>query len=183
MQKKTFILLTSTILTLSFIWIAITPLLFPVQGTTENNVAPHQGFFAPEFTLQTPTGETHSLSDYNGPVLVFLWASWCSVCKRTMPDLQSVYEEFNPKGFEVLAINTTFQDSLSNATDYFQSKGYTFTFLLDMTGDVSRKYQLHALPTSVLISPEGVVIDVLIGSGLSEGILSAHLNDILGESE
>lgn len=161
----------------------MTPLLFPNPVTISHNIAAHQGFIAPEFSLNTPDGITHSLSDYDGPVLVLLWASWCSVCKRIMPGLQSVYEDYNSQGFEILAINTTFQDSLSNAINYFQSQGYTYTFLLDRNGDVSREYQLHALPTSVLINPEGIVLDVLIGSGMSEGVLRATLDDILAERE
>jgi peroxiredoxin len=184
MKKKTFILIGALIVLLCFTWVILTPLFFPTIEEKSDPIAVHQGFQAPDFSLPSPTGQYYSLSDYEGqPVLVFLWASWCSVCKRTMPGLQSVYEDFSSRGFEILAINTTFQDTLPTALDYFQSQGYLFTMLLDQDGNLSKVYQLHALPTSVLINPEGEVADVIIGSGMSEGYLRAYLETIYGAED
>ena len=86
-------------------------------------------------------------------------------------------------GFEILAVNTTNQDTLVSATDYFRSQGYSYKMLLDRSGDTSQIYQLHAVPLSVLINPDGSVFDVIIGSGMSEGYLRAYLNDVLGERD
>lgn len=180
MRKKHFIGIAIGLLLLSLSWIILTPILFTNAQAQTEITAPHPGFTAPGFTLPTLEGETRALADYRGqPVLVFLWASWCSVCKATMPGLQSVYEAYSPEGFEILAINTTFQDTQLSAVNYFQSQGYTYTMLLDQDGAVSRNYQLHALPTSILVAPDGTVLDVIIGSGLTEGFLRARLDDIL----
>ncbi len=184
MSKKIFTIIVVSVVLLSLSWIIVTPTLFPIVQAKTDTAAVHKGFQAPDFTLQTPDGQSISLSDYEGrPVLVFLWASWCSICKRTMPGLQSIYEEFAPEGFELLAINTSFQDSLTNAISYFESQGYTYTMLLDQDGSLSRDYQLHAVPLSVLVGPEGEVIDVIIGSGMSEAYLRAKLTDIYGERD
>jgi len=184
MSKKIFTIIVVSVVLLSLSWIIVTPTLFPIVQANTDTAAVHKGFQAPDFTLQTPDGQSISLSDYEGrPVLVFLWASWCSICKRTMPGLQSIYEEFAPEGFELLAINTSFQDSLTNAISYFESQGYTYTMLLDQDGSLSRDYQLHAVPLSVLVGPEGEVIDVIIGSGMSEAYLRAKLTDIYGERD
>jgi len=184
MSKRNFSIFVTAVILLSLAWVILTPILFPVVEANTGSAAVHKGFQAPDFTLQTPDGKTLSLSDYEGqPVLVFLWASWCSICKRTMPGLQSVYEEFAPQGFEILAINTSFQDSLSNAVSYFESQGYTYTMLLDRDGSLSRDYQLHAVPLSVLVNPEGEVVDVIIGSGMSEAYLRAHLYDFYVERD
>ncbi|MDF1520045.1 MAG: TlpA disulfide reductase family protein [Brevefilum sp.] len=184
MSKKRFTTIIVVVVLLSLIWVILTPSLFPEIQASTKAAAVHKGFQAPDFTLQTPEGQSISLSDYEGqPVLVFLWASWCSICKRTMPGLQSVYEEFAPEGFEILAINTSFQDSLTNAESYFESQGYTYTMLLDQDGSLSRDYQLHAVPLSVLVGPEGEVVDVIIGSGMSEAYLRAKLNEIFGERD
>lgn len=184
MSKKHFIGIATAFLLLSVLWILLTPILFTSAQADSVITAPHPGFVAPGFTLPTLQGENRSLSDYQGqPVLVLLWASWCSVCKATMPGLQTVYETFAPEGFEILAVNTTFQDTRSTAINYFQSQGYTYTMLLDQDGSVAREYQLHALPTSVLVSPDGTVLDVIIGSGLSEGYLRARLDDLFSNEE
>ena len=182
MKKKLFIGIGLIILILSLGWTLLTPMLFPPVEAESNLTAPHPGFQAPSFTLNTPEGEAVALSDYRGqPVLVFLWASWCSVCKATMPGLQEVYSDYQPRGFEILAVNTTFQDTLSAAVNYFDAQGYTYTNILDRDGSVSQAYQLHALPTAVLVRPDGIVEDVVIGSGLSAGYLRAQLDDLLSD--
>lgn len=186
MNKNTFIGIAVTLLILSLAWTALTPLFFPGVQAENQPAAAHKGFQAPEFTLETPEGELVSLSDYEGqPVLVFLWASWCSVCKGAMPGLQSVYSDYADQGFELLAINMTTQDTLASALSYFQAQGYTYPMLMDRKGEVARDYQMHALPTSVLVGPDGKVLEVVIGSGMSEGALRARLDELFttGEGE
>jgi len=183
-KKKTFIGIAVTITLLSLTWVLLTPVLLPVNRGGSEVTAPHEGFFAPNFTLETPQAETIKLSELRRqPVLVFLWASWCSVCKATMPGLQAVYEDYAQRGFEILAVNLTFQDTLSTAQAYFQSQGFTYPMLIDEDGSVAALYQIHALPTSVLIGPDGKIIDVVIGSGMREGFLRVELNDILSAKE
>lgn len=180
MSKNQFIGFGLGILIISLTWIVLTPLIFPPINAESNVAAPHPGFLAPNFNLATPEGKVLSLAEFRGqPVLVFLWASWCSVCKATMPGLQEVYSTYQPEGFEILAVNITSQDSLSAAIAYYQSQGYTYPFLIDPDGVVGKTYQLHALPTAVLIGPDGIVKDVVIGSGLSKGYLRAQLESLL----
>jgi len=184
LKTKTFILIALSSILLSIIWIALTPILFPPVQSETSREAPFPGFSAPDFTLTNLDGEAYSLSDFkNRPVLVFIWASWCSVCKSTMPGLQKVYTEYAALGFEIMAVNTTYQDNLTSAVNYFTSQNFSYLFLLDQDGSVSQTYQVHALPTAILVDPTGMVHDVVIGSGMSPGLLRAQLDEILEESE
>ena len=169
-------------LTLSMLWLGLTPTLFPSAETNAQVAAPHPGFFAPDFTLSSIEGKSISLSDYEDRVvLMLLWAYWCSVCKSTMPGLQEVFQDYASQGFEVLAVNMTFQDNLEEAVNFYQSENLTYPFLLDQNGNTARAYQLHALPTAVLIDQEGIVLDVIIGSGISSGLLRSQLDQLLLE--
>ncbi len=180
MSKKSFIGIAITITFLSLAWLLSTPVFFPGVQADSQAAAAHEGFLAPDFTLETPEGELISLSDYRGqPVLVFLWASWCTVCKATMPGLEPVYEAYAPQGFELLAVNMTTQDTLATAINYFTTQNYSFPMLIDQDGTVARDYQMHALPTSVLVGPDGIVLDVVIGSGMNAGYLQAQLDALL----
>lgn len=180
MNKKTFIIIAICVLLVSLTWFVLTPLLFPSASGESAIAAPHPGFSAPDFSLHTPEGQIMSLSDYKGqPVLIIFWASWCSVCKRTMPGLQAVYNDYISLGFEVLAINTTYQDSYVNAINYFDEQNYTFPFLIDDDGVTAMNYKIHALPTSILVNPEGDVVDVIIGAGLSDILLRSQIDQIL----
>jgi len=58
---------------------------------------------APNFTLATPDGQTVSLSDYSGQVvLVNFWATWCPSCVTEMPGYEQIYRQHQPD-FVVLA--------------------------------------------------------------------------------
>ena len=184
MNKKTFLIIAISVLSVNVAWFAITPLIFPMPGENNTITAAHPGFSAPDFSLSNLQGTTISLSDYGGqPVLVIFWASWCSVCKRTLPQLQSVYLDYHSQGFEILAVNTTFQDSLTSATNYFQAQNYTFPMLIDSDGSISRIYGTHALPTSVLVDPNGKVNQVVIGAGMNESFLRSQLDQIMNSEE
>jgi peroxiredoxin len=183
-NKKSFLLFAIGLLVISLTWFVLTPVLFKPAEASTGIAAPHPGFSAPDFNLPTKEGTTLSLSDYEGqPVLVFFWASWCSVCKRTMPGLQSVYDDYRTRGFEILAVNTTYQDSYISAFNYFTEQNYSFPFLIDDDGSTSRAYKTHALPTSVLVGPDGTVLEVIIGAGMSEGYLQSQLDQILSVAE
>jgi peroxiredoxin len=180
LNKKQFILVSMTIIMFSLGWLLLTPILFPGTQAETALTAPHPGFNAPDFTLQTPLGETYTLSNFHGsPVMVLFWASWCSICRSTMPGFDVIYQEFAPQGFNLLAINT--QDVTSTGINHFQSQGYTYTLLLDEDNAISNTYRVHALPTSVLINSQGIITDVVIGSGMSAPFLRARLADLLTE--
>src|SRR5512138_2529469 len=61
---------------------------------------------APDFRLTTLTGQSKSLAQYRGKiVLVNFWASWCPYCRDEMPSMDRLVRLF-PKGdLVVLAIN------------------------------------------------------------------------------
>ena len=184
MKKRTFLWIGITVSLTSIVWILLTSFLLPTQSSSSRIEAPHKGFYAPDFTLETIEGEPINLSELRGqPVLVFLWASWCSVCKTAMPGLQPVYNDYASLGFEILAVNMAFQDSLSTAKTYFQAQGFTYPMLLDRDGSMAKDYQLHALPTSILVAPDGKVLDVIIGFGLTEGLLRSRLDKLLISEE
>jgi hypothetical protein len=51
--------------------------------------------------------------------------------------------------------------------------------LLDSQGEVISAYQLSAFPTAVLVRPDGIIEDVVIGAGLNSAYLTAKLEQVL----
>ena len=46
----------------------------------------------PEFSLMTVEGQTMTQKDLEGkPTLIYFWAPWCSVCKHSLPNLESFF--------------------------------------------------------------------------------------------
>ncbi|MBI3158596.1 MAG: TlpA family protein disulfide reductase [Chloroflexi bacterium] len=171
-------LFSAAMLLVGAAWIAVSARL-PGAGAARLP-APQVGFPAPDFELGTPGGEPIALSDLRGKaVLVNLWASWCGPCRAEMPAIQRVYEEYASRGFVVLAVNATNQDSVTAAVDFAQALGLTFPILLDLDGAVSRQYGLRALPTSFFIRPDGVIEEVVIGGPMAEALLRTRVERLL----
>ena len=161
-----------TILLLAAIWIGITAVFF--QNSTNGFIpAPQEGFLAPDFTLETNTGEIIALSNLQGKaVLINFWASWCPPCREEMPSMQRLYQEIDDDRFEILAISV---DAPFGETDpfgrvggdllaYGDSLGITFSLLHDPSGRVQQTFQTTGVPESFVIDEKGVVIKKISGS-------------------
>jgi len=151
------------------------------NDTTQENIsAPHKGFLAPDFSLVTGYGESISLSDLRGQVILLnIWASWCSPCRFEMPTLQNIYQEKASQGFTVLAVNAANQDERAAALAFADEIGLTFEIVFDEKGAVSKLYQVRALPTSYLIDSKGVIQEVIIGGPISEALLLIKVTELL----
>ncbi len=142
--------------------------------------APRQGFLAPDFTLQTTTGESIRLSDLRGQaVLVNLWATWCPPCRAEMPAIQKMYAEYKGQGFTVLAVDMTYQDDPAAVAPFVQEYGLTFPVLLEPSGATARLYELRSLPSSFFIDRQGVIQEVVIGGPMAEALLRTRIEALL----
>lgn len=164
---------------LAWIWLSAVP----SSATTDGLIpSPREGFLAPDFTLEEINGGTITLSELRGSVVVVnLWASWCPPCKAEMPALQRVYEKNQDRGLEVLAVNTTYQDSEAEAMGFVEEAGLSFSILLERTGVMARAYQLRAMPSTFFIDREGVIRKVILGGPMSEATLQTAVEELLGD--
>lgn len=119
---------------------------------------------APNFTLKNMDGESLSLSDYRGKVVMLnFWASWCPPCRHEIPSMESVYQDLLKQGFVVLGINE-FEDpdqvfSYMGRLSVFPS----FPILFDREGKVSSLYGVKGMPTTFLIDKQGRVVYRAVG--------------------
>ena len=137
-------------------------------------------YAAPELTLTDLQGETHSLADYRGQVvLVNLWATWCPPCKDEMPAFQAFYEKYNNQGFTIIAINDgdPTQDVLQFVKDY----RLTFPVWLDPTYIATEQaFKTMNLPSSFVIDRTGTIRLQWVG-GISRKMLDQHVSPLIME--
>jgi peroxiredoxin len=137
------------------------------------------GSRAPDFTLKTLAGGTASLSDYTGrPVFLNFWASWCKPCRGEMSDIIAAYDTHQGEHLQVLAINLTDQERMTDARKFADEFHMPFPVLLDQKGKVRKSYALRGVPTSVFIDIHGIVR--LINPGpITNEIIQRGLEEIL----
>ena len=113
---------------------------------------------APAFRLDDMDGESHSLQDYQGKVILLnFWATWCPPCRREMPSMERLYQELQGRGFVVVAINQ-FEDP----DHVFAFTGElpvdpSFPILFDRDSRVAESYNVKGLPSTYLIDKQGRV--------------------------
>ena len=145
--------------------------------------SPREGFPAPDFTLDSLSGQPTSLASLRGQVVILnLWASWCGPCQAEMPTIERVYLSERSRGLAVLAVNSTFQDSEPSARAFARRFGLTYPILLDRDGSVSRTYLLHALPTTYIVDRHGIIRAVVLGGPMAEGFLRSTVEPLLLEA-
>jgi cytochrome c biogenesis protein CcmG, thiol:disulfide interchange protein DsbE len=178
-QSNIYIFVSIAILAAAAAWIYLSRAA-PGETTSGKIPAPRAGFLAPDFTLPAASGELIKLSDLRGqPILVNFWASWCGPCRAEMPAMERVYQDYRSKGLQILAVNSTIQDTTQQASAFAGQNNLTFPILFDEQGDATRLYQVRALPTSYFIDENGVISEVVVGGPMSEALLRIRIDQIM----
>jgi len=134
----------------------------------------------PEPASQLPglDGKLYSLSDFRGePVVISFSATWCPPCRRELPLLQKIYEEYKDKArLNVLVIDSG--EPRDKVEALARELGITFPVLLDEEGEVARKYGVLYLPTLYFVDPLGNLVAQVIGAQ-EESVLRGKLDQVL----
>jgi len=122
------------------------------NSDTEIKQAP--GFTAPDIE----TGTNHSLKDYRGKwVLIDFSASWCTVCQQVKPILEKYYVEKKSSDIRFITISnekdTDAYKKFAKKKEYSQKADWPH--LTDPSSEIYVEYGVQALPTFVLIDPDG----------------------------
>ena len=134
-----------------------------------------QGQVAPDFVLRSATGENLRLSEYRGDVvLINFWATWCGPCRQEMPLLDDLYGRYKRVGFNLLGVNID-EDS-RRAMQMVQELGVNFPVLFDENKEVSKLYEVEAMPVTILVDREGIVRHV--HHGYKPGYEEKYLTEI-----
>lgn len=125
---------------------------------------PALGQPAPNFRLKDGQGNTVSLEQYRGTVVMLnFWATWCGPCRVEMPAMEALYRMFPRKDFEILAVSTDAQGSA--VTRPFQKElSLTFPILHDADFHVALHYGARSLPMTFLIDRRGIIVDRVFGA-------------------
>lgn len=139
------------------------------------------GTAVPDFVLKDVfTAKNIRLADYRGKyVLLDFWASWCGPCRNSHPHLIAVAKKYQDR-LVVLGIASDQQDETIRQAA--RKDGLTWPQLnvfekRENQGELQKLYDVSALPTKILIDPEGKMVTKYVGDTTQ---LDEKLNEIFG---
>ena len=126
-----------------------------------------------------------ALSDLRGtPVVLNLWASWCTTCREEADRLQKGWRSFGPRG--VLFLGLDIEDLRGDARTFARRHGLTYPSVRDAGRSTSNRYGATGIPETFFIDSSGRVVGHVIGvatdAQLRDGAVAARTGRIVGSS-
>lgn len=129
-------------------------------ATTDATPAAATGQFS--FTAYDVNGVLHSSTDWVGkkPVIINFWGTWCPPCRREIPDLVQLYNEYNPKGIEMLGLAV--KDQPNQVSAFTKEHGMNWVMMMADNNLVVR-YRITGVPTTIFLDRNGNEVRRFIG--------------------
>ena len=126
-----------------------------------------KGPIVPNFTLESNTGESISLSDYAGKKVVLnFWASWCPPCRVEMGEFQKLHNDLEESEEAVLLmLNQTdgIRETKEIADAFLKQYGYNFITLYDKGQVGLGIFGIPSIPITVVIDTKAICLVRLWG--------------------
>jgi len=129
------------------------------------------GQAAPDFVVETVTGQTVSLKGYQGhPVLLNFFASWCPPCRAEIAELLQLQEQYGPAGLSL--IGAAADSALIPETSKKQEHDDVVALVTRLHisypiaiahAELLQPYQFKGIPTIVFITRTGKIAKVFYG--------------------
>ena len=135
--------------------------LNPVKTVSSGSPVPSYEYF-------DKNGKSVRISDFAGKwVLVDFWSSGCGPCIKSVPELGAISKEF-PESLSVISISL---DKESVWREASKEHGIFWNDWNDPKGTSGsvRAFGTNGIPTFVIVSPEGIINDIIVG--YSDGLL------------
>ncbi len=116
---------------------------------------------APDFTLVTLKGDTISLSDYKGKVVIIdFWATWCGPCVREIPHYIELQKEYGDSGLVVIGIAL---DAPERVEKFAEARKLNYPVAIGDKELANRYGGIKFIPTTFVIDQEGRIYKKYVG--------------------
>lgn len=87
--------------------------------------------------------------------LIDFWASWCAPCRKEIPNLKKLYQEYSAKGFEIVSISIDKKEA--DWKKALEEEKLTWPNFLDTKG-ASDAFKVKTIPAMFLVDEKGKII-------------------------
>lgn len=120
---------------------------------------------SPNFFWKNPGGKLVDFKSLHKNVtLVNFWATWCSPCKKEIPDLIAINREFSGSGVSVIGISTDRGTGIiEEVGEFVKANNIDYQIIID-NGELSEAFgNVRGLPTTFLINRDGKIVKKFLG--------------------
>jgi thiol-disulfide isomerase/thioredoxin len=129
----------------------------------------------PEFSLPDLQDQQRSITEWDGKYIVLnFWATWCAPCRKEIPEFIELQEKYGASNLQFIGV--AIDDAVSVSQFVMEMDVNYPNLIAEMQGiELAKQYGnlLGALPYSVIIDPQGNIIDRQVGLLSGEKILAA----------
>jgi peroxiredoxin len=142
--------------------IALTLLVVVCLLPAQVQALPRAGQPAPNFKVVTTSGQSVTLENYRGYVLVIdFFATWCIPCKTSIPHLVEMNRKYGKQGLHVLGLSAD-EDGEKDVRDFADQ--YHVNYPLALAGEtVQADYGIRSVPVMFVVDKKGKVAEVFRG--------------------
>jgi cytochrome c biogenesis protein CcmG/thiol:disulfide interchange protein DsbE len=131
-------------------------------GLIKVQKGPVQDGIAPDFSLTSFEGETLTLSELQGQVIIInFWASWCPPCRDEAPYLEQTWRKY--KDQDVIFIGVDYVDTDKEALAYIEEFDITYFNGPDIGTRISQAYNIQGVPETFFIAKNGELRGMHVG--------------------
>jgi thiol-disulfide isomerase/thioredoxin len=118
------------------------------------------GHPAPTWELKDLEGQTHTLEQYRGKVVVLdFWYRYCGWCIRAMPQVKEIARHYRDRPVAVFGLNIDRDLEFAR----FVAREMELNYPVLRSRDLAGKYGVHSYPTLIIIDQQGKVSDIHLG--------------------
>ncbi len=130
--------------------------------------------------LKDLTGANQSLAGYRGRVVVLnFWATWCEPCKKEMPDLSSIQNDYAALGVQVIGAAGDEAGESAKVLKFIREFKVNFPVWVGATTDDMQRFGVGTvLPATVIVDREGKIVWREIGI-IKPDVLRKELDKLL----
>jgi thiol-disulfide isomerase/thioredoxin len=107
---------------------------------------------------------SHTLEEFEGSViLVNLWATWCNICSKELPELDQLQKKLRKKPIKIIALSQDFK-GVGPVKEFYQAMQIKYLDIyLDEKNKIFNELHISGLPTSLVVDAEGQIVAKISG--------------------